>query len=221
MVLGAIRRSLSLRSNSRLSAQLRVYSSESAKKGSLISKFGIVLGISGLGVLGFVAYDRFAELPKELQGLSFPFTARWYIRRALLDSKLSETARLLDLAMQSVLNSGLGSASPESTALVLYLAQRYLDEPEPSLPDLEAAHFALTYKPHVGEAVKEEKARLMKSFEVAHRLCELFSKQNEKEKVQFYAHKSLDILDHGPKYLSSSFENHPLRPVFEQFSKVK
>jgi hypothetical protein len=217
MFSSAIRRSfLSSSFKSRLSSSTTAASSQ---KLSIFSKVGILLGISGLGVLGCATYDRLAALPKELEGLNFPLSARWYIRRALCPaSKLNESARLLDLAMQSVLNSGLGSASPEATALVLYLTQRYLEQPTPSLPDLEAAHHALTFKPHIGEAVKEEKARLLKSFEVAHRLCELFVQQGDREKVRFYAEKSLRFLDHGPKYLSSSFENHPLREVFIKYS---
>ncbi len=218
MTFRAIRQSLSLQLKRGLSSS----SAPVPKKSSLVSKFGILLGISGLGVLGFATYDRFAELPEELQGLNFPLTARWYIRRALCPAtNLNENARLLDLAMQSVLNSGLGSASPESTALALYLTRKYMEQPTPSSPDLEAAYVALTYKPHVGEAIKEEKARLLKSFEVANRLCELFAERGEHEKVQYYANKSLEFLDHGPKYLSQAFEKHPLRPVFHNYAKSK
>lgn len=170
--------------------------------------------------MGFGAYDRFAPLPEELSGLKFPFTARFYIRRALCPAvDVEESARLLDLAMQSVLASGLGSASPESTALVLYLSRRYLEQSTPNVPQLEAAYYALTFKPHVGEAVREEKARLMKSFEVAHRLCQLFTASGEQEKVKYYADKSLEFLDHGPQYLAASFANHPLRREFENYSK--
>lgn len=200
----------------------RNLSTSTPKKSSIASKIGIVLGVSGLGVLGFVTYDRFAELPEEFRGLNFPFLSRWYIRRALCPvTKLEETARLLDLAMQNVLNSGLGSASPESTALVLYLTRRYMKEPNPSIADLEAAYQALTYKPHVGEAVREERARLMKSFEVAHLLCKFYSQGPHADpgKVRHYASRSLEFIDNGPKYLIKSFENHPLRSDFIKFSK--
>lgn len=203
-----------------LSQSFPYSTSPAQKKSTFVSKLGIVLGITGLGILGLATYDRFAALPEELQGLNFPLPSRWYIRRALCPAnEVEETARLLDLAMQNVLNSGLGSASPESTALVLYLTRRYMEEPTPSLPDLEAAYIALTFKPHVGEAIKEEKARLLKSFEVAHRLCQVYSEQGNHEKVHYFAARSIDLLDNCPPYLVSTFSSHPLRAEFMKYSQ--
>ena len=171
-------------------------------------------------IAGFFLYDRFAPLPGELENLKFPFLARIRIRRALCPANsIQETARQLDLAMQSVLNAGIGSASPESTALVLYLSRLYLDAKEPSIPDLEAAHYALTFKPHVGEAVKEETARIELSFKVAERLCSFFSSNGHenREKVQFYAGKSVELMENGPNYLKSHFENHQLKLKFKKY----
>ena len=193
---------------------------ETPKKVSFISKLGIVIGLTSLPVAGFVIYDRLAGLPLELQNLKFPLPARFYIRRALCPANsIQETARYLDLAMQKVLSSGIGSASPESTALVLYLARLYLEiEGNSNISDLEAAHYALTFKPHVGEAVKEELARIELSFKVAERLCKFYSTENP-EKCHFYANKSIELMENGPNYLKSAFENHPLKSQFHNYLK--
>lgn len=187
---------------------------------SKASKLGILVGFCSLPFAGFFVYDRIAELPEELENLNFPFPARFYIRRALCPANsIHQTARHLDSAMQKVLNAGLGSASPESTALVLYLARLYLEADEPSIPDLEAAHYALTFKPHVGEAVKEEIARIELSFKVADRLCHFFSTgpHADSEKAHHYAEKSINLMENGPTYLKSRFESHPLKARFNQF----
>lgn len=198
--------------------KFRSFSSISPSKPSKLSKIGIFLGLSSLPFAGFVIYDRIAALPEELKNLSFPLPARFYIRRALCPANsIQETAKFLDLAMQSVLTAGIGSASPESTALVLYLARLYLDAKEPSIPDLEAAHYALTFKPHVGEAIKEEAARIELSFKVAQKLCSFYNSQNNSEKAQFYAKKSIDLMENGPTYLKNRFENHPLKPEFQKY----
>ena len=187
---------------------------------SFTTKLGILIGAGSLPIAGFFLYDRFAPLPEELENLNFPFPARWHIRRALCPANsIQETAKQLDLAMQKVLNAGIGSASPESTALVLYLSRLYLDAKEPSIPDLEAAHYALTFKPHVGEAVKEEVARIELSFKVADRLCSFFSSNGHEnlEKIQFYAGKSVELMENGPNYLKSRFENHNLKSKFKEY----
>lgn len=203
--------------------KFKLYSTDNLKKSSSITtKLGILIGVSSLPIAGFFLYDKFAELPQELQNLNFPLLARYHIRRALCPANsLEETARQLDLAMQKVLNSGIGSASPESTALVLYLSKLYLDAKDPSIPDLEAAHYALTFKPHVGEAVKEESARIELSFKVADRLCTFFSSKGHEnlEKVQYFATKSIHLMDNGPSYLKNQFENHHLKSKFKEYIK--
>jgi hypothetical protein len=191
-------------------------------KSSFVSLFGIALGLVSLPVAGFVIYDRFAELPKEMKNLNFPLPARFYIRYALCPvNSIQTTAKYLDLAMQNVLASGIGSASPESTALVLYLARLYLEDNNSSISDLEAAHYALTFKPHVGEAVREELARIELSFPVAERLCSFYSSSGheDSENVSFYANKSLKIMNDGPEYVRSKFSNHPLKEYFQGFVK--
>lgn len=204
--------------------KLKNYSTnEIPRKASLVSKFGIFIGFVSLPVAGFVIYDRLAGLPLELQNLNFPLPARFYIRRALYPvNSIQETARFLDLAMQKVLLAGIGSASPESTALVLYLARLYLEtESDAHISDLEAAHYALTFKPHVGEAVKEELARIELSFKVAERLCQFYSTEGHEnsEKCQFYANKSIELMENGPNYLKSKFENLPLKSEFQKYQK--
>lgn len=203
--------------------QFRLFSTATpTPKSSNLSKFGLLLGFGSLPFASFFIYDRFAELPEELHNLNFPLPARFYIRRALCSANsIQDTARYLDLAMQKVLTAGIGSASPESTALVLYLSRLYLEAKEPSIPDLEAAHYALTFKPHVGEAVKEESDRINLSFKVAERLCTFYSTGPHQniEKVQFYAKKSIDLMENGPNYLKSRFENHPLKVKFQEILK--
>lgn len=191
---------------------------EAKPRASLVSKVGLLLGLAGLPVFSFVVYDRFAELPLEFKGLNFPLFARFYIRRALCPAtSLAEEARYLDLAMQKVFNSGLGSASPESTALVLYLARQYLEAEQPSVPDLEAAYSALTFKPHVGEAIKEERARLELSFKICERLCQIYKSEKQPEKARLLAEKALNFMNNGPSYLKDGFANHPLRSVFNSY----
>ena len=204
--------------------KLKNYSTnEIPRKFSLVSKFGIFIGFVSLPVAGFVIYDRFAGLPLEFQNLNFPLPARFYIRRALCPANsIQETARFLDLAMQKVLLAGIGSASPESTALVLYLSRLYLEtEGGAHISDLEAAHYALTFKPHVGEAVKEELARIELSFKVAERLCQFYSTEGHEssEKCQFYANKSIELIQNGPNYLKSKFDNLPLKSKFQKYQK--
>jgi hypothetical protein len=222
-----LRRFLSATKNrllSRVSHSKSNYSTnEIPKKVSIVSKFGIFIGLISLPVAGFVIYDRLAGLPLELQNLNFPLPARFYIRRALCPANsIQETARYLDLAMQKVLLAGIGSASPESTALVLFLARLYLEtDGDAHISDLEAAHYALTFKPHVGEAVKEELARVELSFKVADKLCKFYSTAGHEndEKVQFYAHKSIELMENSASYLKSKFENHPLKSQFLQYHK--
>lgn len=223
-------KNLFLSSKSRL---IRKFSSSSSQninntknnllsKSSFVSKLGIVIGLGTLPIAGFFVFDRFAPLPAELQNLKFNLPARFYIRRALcFSSSISDKAKFLDLAMQKVLASGVGSASPESTALVLYLARLYLEAPNTNMSDLEAAHFALIFKPHVGEAVKEEKARLELSLKVADRLCAFYSSppHTDTEKVHHYASKSLEFIDNGPAYLHSAFANHPLKESFKKYKQ--
>jgi hypothetical protein len=206
----------------------RFNSSHNQPKSSFSSKLGILIGLAGLPVASFFIYDRFAALPNELNDKKFPLLARFYIRRALCPvNSIEETARCLDLAMQRVLASGLGSASPESTALVLFLARLYLEASESnnnnsSIPDLEAAFHALTFKPHVGEAIKEELARLELSFKVAQRLCSFYSSKSHcnPEKVHFYAGRSLEFMDSGPSYLKTKFSDHELRKEFQKYKKL-
>lgn len=217
-----LRRFLSTTFNKVSRAKLNYSTNEKIpKKLTLVSKFGILIGVASLPVAGFVIYDRFAGLPLELQNLNFPLPARFYIRRALCPANsIQDTARFLDLAMQKVLLAGIGSASPESTALVLYLARLYLEtEGDAHISDLEAAHYALTFKPHVGEAVKEELARIELSFKVAERLCQFYSTAGHEnsEKCQFYAKKSIELMENGPNYLKTKFENHPLKHKLQQY----
>ena len=192
----------------------------SPKSCSIASKFGILIGLGSLPFATFFIYDRFAPLPEEFMNLNFPLSARFYIRRALFPANsIQETARFLDLAMQKVLSSGIGSASPESTALVLFLARQYLESAQPSISDLEAAYYALTFKPHVGEAVKEEIARLELSFKVADKLCSFYSSSGPHqnlEKVDFYSNKSIKLMENGPECIKARFENHPFKTKFHK-----
>lgn len=200
-----------------LRLQSRKFSNETVKNPSnLISKFGILIGMISLPIASFYIYDRLAAIPPELQNLHFPLPARFYIRLALFPTNsIQETAKYLDLALKNVLSAGIGSASPESTGLVIFLSKLYLDAKESSIPDLEAAHYALTFKPHVGEALKEEIARVDFSFKVADRLCSFYSSTGHEnlEKVHFYSKKSLELME-----AVSSLRDHPLKQKFNNYA---
>jgi hypothetical protein len=134
--------------------------------------------------------------------------------------ELTNKAYYLDQAMRAVLNSGYGAASPQSTALVLYLSQLYLDAPTPEIGNLMASHAALTHKPHVGEGVKEERARLEMSFTVANRLCDLLA-EVDPDAAREYATKSLNTMERAPPFLGNSIRNHPLRDRFRRIVEKK
>jgi hypothetical protein len=216
------------------SARMRVFralfnrkfvSREHAASLSSFSKLGIFVGTASLPITAFMLYDKLAELPPEFLNLQLPLRARFHVRRALWSwnersgEGIDELARQLDLALQAVLNSGLGAASPESTALVLFLSRCYLEAPKTAPSDLEASHAALIFKPHVGESIREERSRLSLSFLVADRLCKIYASPqcSDPDKVRYYASKSLQLLDGGPSYLRAEWTDHPLRSVFRQY----
>ncbi len=116
-------------------------------------------------------YDRLAALPEPLNRHRYPFLARIFIRKALLfhSNNVDAMAKDLDSALWAVMNAGLGAASPQSTALVIFISKQFLKEGDPK--KLEEALAALTHKPHVGEALEDEKARLEMGLDVVQHLC--------------------------------------------------
>lgn len=115
-------------------------------------KFAFLMTALVLPLSCLSLYDRLAPLPDQLRPHRFPLLARIYIRKALLfGSKDTEAlAKDLDNALWAVLQAGLGAASPQATALLVYLSQRYVEDPLVPTEKLEAALNALTHKPHVG-----------------------------------------------------------------------
>lgn len=134
-------------------------------------------------------YDRISGYPEPLGRHRFPLIARLYIRKSMLLRKpddLEGIAKDLDSALGSVLTSGLGAASPQATALVIYLSQLYLKSSDTPNSRLEEALAALLHKPHVGESLDDEKARLRMGFEVLKRLHSVYSADRAAELLDRY-----------------------------------
>ena len=177
-------------------------------------RLGTILGALCVPLAAYSLYERWAPLPFD-SNLRFPLLAKYYIRRALWAGSLDQKAFYLDQAMRRVLAAGLGAASPQSTALVIYLSQLYLEQqPHPDPASLRASHAALVHKPHIGEGAAEERARLEMSFKVADRLCDLLREAGDPSGAAEYAEKALSILERAPPYLRRHWVNHPLRPKF-------
>ncbi|PJF16873.1 hypothetical protein PSACC_03321 [Paramicrosporidium saccamoebae] len=154
------------------------------------TRVGFALGAACLPIAAFGTYERLSPFPEPLN-VSFPLSSRYFIRRALWTDSLADKAYYLDKALQHVLSSGLGAASPQSTALVIYLSMLYMADPTPNVHNLMASHAALIHKPHIGEGVREEQARLEMAFKVAERLCDLF-KECDPARAKEYAEHSLN-----------------------------
>lgn len=134
-------------------------------------------------------YDRLAGYPEPLGRHRFPLVARLYIRKSLLLRKpddLEGIAKDLDCALGAVLTSGLGAASAQATALVIYLSKLYLESSQTPNCRLEDALAALLHKPHVGESLEDEKARLKMGFEVVKRLHSVYSADKADELLDRY-----------------------------------
>lgn len=156
-------------------------------------------------------YEYFHPLPAPLNECHYPLRARWYIHQALWNSSsLPRQAYRLDQALRVILQGGYGAASPQATNLVIYLSQQYLNQESPRAEDLSASFKALVHKPHVGEGVAEERARLEMAFKVAARLIQTLSIEDQHEIAQ----RVITIMDKAPYYLGN-WKNHPLRSTFE------
>jgi len=124
-------------------------------------------------------YARLSALPPPLDNHSFPLMARLHIYKAMLilksKSDVEGVARELDAALEAVMAAGLGAASPQATALLVYLTQLYVSDSQSTPRKLEEALTALLHKPHVGEALAEEETRLKAGLQVVQRLHSMHS----------------------------------------------
>jgi hypothetical protein len=77
-----------------------------------------------------------------------------------------------------------------------------------------ASHAALTHKPHVGEGVKEEQARLEMAFKVAEKLCDLF-RESDPVRAKGYAEHSIATMTKAPPYLRDLWKEHYLMTKFK------
>jgi hypothetical protein len=133
-----------------VTSTLRQYQLQS-KQRMRFRKYVWTLGVLFLPISCLSVYDRFASLPEPLNQTHFPLISRFYIRKALWNgSDLEAVAKSLDAALWGVLAAGYGAASPQATALVVYLSRRYLADPNTQPTQLEDAMTALLHKPHVG-----------------------------------------------------------------------
>lgn len=179
-----------------------------------VAKLGLFVGLFCTPLAVWSAYEQFNPLPAPFFNTHYPLMAKYYIRRALLADPIESKAFYLDQAMQTVLSSGLGAASPQSTNLVIYLSKLYLENVPNNIENLQASFVALTHKPHVGEGVIEEKARLLMAMKIADRLIEIIPDEMEKRNL---AQKIQRILDKSPNYLKSIWETHPIRSKVSPF----
>lgn len=155
-------------------------------------------------------YDRMAPLPEQLAKHQFPLMARVYIRKSLLLHKsddLEGIAKDLDAALAAVISSGLGVASPQATALVVFLTKIYLDSPLTPPARLEEALAALTHKPHVGESLEDESSRLEMGLEVVKKLCAIYPEEHRQGLIDNYEAK----ISKCPPAISSKLQHKLLR----------
>ena len=177
-----------------------------------ISKIGIALGTLSLPIATWSMYERINALPQPLGQMHYPVIARIYLRLALRSGlTLEQKAHYLERAMRSLLNKGYGAISPQYTNLIIFLSQLYMDQDPPSVNNLMASFQSLTHKPHVGEGVAEERARLEMAFKVAGRLVDILPEDASRREI---AQKVLIIMKKSPPYLGT-WKNVPDRSKFE------
>lgn len=179
------------------------------------TRIGLFIGTACAPFAAWRIYERISPLPAPLSAVRFPLAARYHIHRALWSSELETKGYHLDQAMRRVLAAGLGAASPQSTALVVYLSQLYLEAEPLDLDSLRASFAALTHKPHVGEGIAEERQRLEMAFKVADKLCKGLVERGGKQEAMDYATRVLTILDKAPPFLKNNWTDYPLRRNFE------
>jgi len=176
-------------------------------------RVGVLLGVLGVPAAVWRLHDHLSPLPPALLHTRFPLLARLYISRAMWARAMDGKAYYLDRAMARVLASGLGAASPQATALLVYLSQLYCEQDEPDVRHLAASLAALCHKPHVGEGVREERARLEMSFRVAAKLCDLLQHADPARCAE-YAGRALDTMQCAPPSVGAKWANHPLKARF-------
>ena len=184
-----------------------------------MARVGFLLGAICSPIAAWGIYDRKFPLPAPLD-IDFPLAATFHIRRALWCSALADKAYHLDQAMRRVLTAGLGAASPQSTALVVFLSQLYLEAETVDLENLRASFAALIHKPHIGEGVSEERQRIEMAFKVADKLCRTLIERGDTQEAKDYAARVLKLFSQAPPYLKNKWTDHPLRSNFESFLKA-
>jgi hypothetical protein len=178
-----------------------------------VRRWGAIFGILGIPWLSIAAYEHFVPLPDAIATCPYPVLARYFIRRSLWCENIEDAAYYLDQAMRAVLRLGYGAASPQATGLAVYLSELYLQQEPPSKAHLLASFAALTHKPHIGEAVSEERSRLEMSFKVADRLLDIIPWDAHEQRHEI-ARKVLMTMEKAPKYLSKGWQDHPLKGRF-------
>lgn len=177
-----------LLSSSSEAERLQVYQKQS-KQRLRARRFAWLMTWMVLPISCISLYDRLAPLPEPLDRHPFPLLARIYIRKALLMNKEGDVdglAKDLDSALGAVLSAGLGAASPQATALLVFLSQRYLEDSKTPSSRLEEALAALLHKPHVGESLEDEQARLEMGMKVLGRLHGMYNDHRAGELLDRY-----------------------------------
>lgn len=177
--------------------------------------FYLGLAVELFPITAYVIYDFSTPLPAPFNSNDYPFLARFWIRKALQwDS--TEWQRLKDIehARSVVISTNpSGHVSPQATHLLVYASLRKLSL-HPTIPELLQIYHTLTKKPHVGEGMTEERARLEASFEVSKQLCQMYLEHGQVEGAREQAERCLEMMNKGAPYLTKRWSEHPLKHTF-------
>lgn len=116
-----------------------------------------ITGFNAVPVGAYCLFDATKSLPKPFDQASFPFLARFYIRRALqcpwaVPKSSAFVVQNLAAARDICLRKGTlgGACSPQATLLMTQMAIRMADDAGTPIDALQRALDSLLRKPHVG-----------------------------------------------------------------------
>lgn len=132
--------------------------------------FWALLGTGAMG-LGVSAHKLlFAELPEELSGIRFHVKTKEAVLKSLATRDPRKMVGFVDEALMMAAKR-YGEVSEQYTAILAYKA-KLLEGRAYSCGEIAGFLLELLKKPHVGEAVAEERRRLACAFRLFHRLKE-------------------------------------------------
>lgn len=182
----------------------------------MLRRTGLALGLLSTPVFALRVYESIHPFPSPLHKEHYPLLARLCIHRALLAASIDAKSAHLTEAWSRVVSSGLGAASPQATSLLVYLSEVLLDCEPADTSRMHACFEALAAKPHVGEAVREERARKSAALKVASRLCDEYVARNDRGSSGVMAERALELMSKGPLYVTGAIDNGHLRSKFQR-----